>query len=81
MTLSRQTRAQINEWVQWWNWHHNQVDNYSLEKKVQWMMKALQGSYDIMTTLAREQDSQGRAFNFSNGGIAIPKSWRFEQRG
>lgn len=80
MALSRQTRNEINEWVQWWNYHHNLVDSMPLEQKVKWMMKALQGSYNIMTSLAREQDAKNRPFDLSNGGIAIPKTWRFEKR-
>ncbi len=74
MALQRATRTKINEWVQWWNWHHDKVDTYPMDKKVQWMLKALQGAYDIMTELAREQYQQGRS------RIAIPTSWRFEKK-
>lgn len=76
MALPRETRTKINDWVQWWNWHHDKVDSYPMDKKVEWMLKALQGAYDVMTELAREQDRNGSR----ERRIMIPTTWNWNKK-
>lgn len=79
--LQRQTREKINEWVVWFNWHADKVDSYPLEQKMRWMLKAINGAYEVMTLLANEQNARPTgSYNTTNGGLLVPRSWRFEGR-
>lgn len=81
--LQRSTRTKVNEWVTWFNWHADKVSSYPPEKQMEWMLKAINGSYECMSLVAEEMNQQGRAglagFK-SERGILIPRTWRWEGR-
>lgn len=80
MTLSRETRNEINDWVKWFNYHSDKVGNYPMDQKMVWMLKAINGAYLMMTKLAEDQNQTG-AINFpgfqSQRGLLIPQTlWK-----
>jgi hypothetical protein len=80
MALSPDSLRRLNDWVTWFNYHSSMVDTYPPEKKIEWMLKAINGAFDMITVLANEEQTRstgtaGRADN----GILIPKSWRFSR--
>lgn len=44
----------INDWVKWFNWNASTMDNASLDRKVAFLAKALQGSLESIVILAEE---------------------------
>ena len=56
MALSRPTREKVNDFVVWWNFHAAPVANYPLERKVEWLMRAVNSQNEIIVELAREMD-------------------------
>ena len=82
MALPRSTVVKVNEWVTWFNWHADKVDGYSLEAKMKWMLKAINGAYECLTLVAEDINSaQRRAAGIHmERGIIVPKSWKWEGR-
>jgi len=80
MALSRDSLTRLNDWVKWFNYHSSMVDTYPPEKKIEWMLKAINGAFDMITVLANEEQARatGEAGRVQNG-ILIPKSWRFNR--
>lgn len=52
--LSREFVTDINEWVQWYNYHRQTWDNMDLEKKVQFQQKAIYGLFKVVAAMADE---------------------------
>ena len=48
------TVNKVNEWITWWNWHASTMDNSSVENKVAFLAKAMQGSLELITLLTEE---------------------------
>jgi hypothetical protein len=83
MALQRSTRTKINEWVQWFNWHSDKVSTYPHDQQILWLLKAVNGAYEVMTLLATEQNQGARShgsFSISENGLLVPKSWRFDAK-
>lgn len=74
MALSPSTVTKANEWVTWFNYHSDKVVDYPLERKIEWMLKAINGSYEIITEMANDMHRGRRApiGNISPGGIMLP---------
>lgn len=78
--LHKSTITKINDWQTWWNYHADKVDTYPLPQKVQWLLKATNGAFDIISDLAREVNriNDGRRqLHSSDGGIILPAHIRW----
>lgn len=71
MSLSRPTREKINNFVVWWNFHSDKVASYPLDRKVDWMMQAVNSQNEILVEVCREVDGQPEM------RLALPRNFTF----
>lgn len=73
MALSRKSREKLNEWLTWYNWHHDKITSQPLETQVAWLMKAQQGAYEALSLIARELNGEMKPGSTA-GGLILPGS-------
>lgn len=76
--MRKTTVDKVNDWIKWWNWHRTTMDNASLENKVAFLAKAVQGSLDCIVTLTEEmrEVEYGRA---TEKRIILPIGVKFSE--
>lgn len=77
MSLSRQTREKLNEWVVWHNWHADKVGTYPIQGQVNWLLKAVHGAYVCITEVARDHDAaelKRLGLTRTEGGVLLPQT-------
>lgn len=80
MALQASTRRKVNEWVLWFNYHSDKVAMYPPQKQMEWMLKAINGAYEVMSLLANEANNGFRSTGVSRteNGLLIPTSWKWD---
>lgn len=79
--LQKVTIEKINDWQKWWNYHSDKVIYYPLERKVEFLLKAANGAFDLVSEVAREVNriNDGRrTLNTSDGGLILPMGTKFK---
>ena len=77
MALTSKTRADINEWIVWHNWHADKVGTYPIQGQVNWLLKAVHGAYVCISAVARDHDAaelRRLGLERTAGGVLVPNA-------
>ena len=77
MALSPEYVTAIEDWLKWYNEHHNQLANASLDRKIDFCMKGIRGAFIILAGLTYEVervDLRGKAPQRDR--LVLPVSFR-----
>lgn len=59
MALSDKTIKDINEIIQWWNWHRSMVENASLEKQNLFLLRGMNEIIRLFSVVAEDINDVG----------------------
>lgn len=73
MSLSDKTIREINEIVQWWNWHHSTLANASVEKQNAFLLGGMNEIIKVLVTLVEDINDAGEP------QIVLPKGLSLDE--
>lgn len=76
MALSRHIVEKLNNFTVWWNYHSDKVASYPLERKVEFLMQAVNSQNEILVEVSREVHGQ------KEGGsvLALPTNYSWGKK-
>lgn len=54
--MDKQLETRLTDWLKWYNWHHSQLHNSSVENRVAFLDKCVQGLFELVVKTVEEGD-------------------------
>lgn len=69
--MEKQLEKRLEDWLTWYNWHHSQLHNASVENRVAFLDKCVQGLFEMLVKSLEEMDRQDQRRDRPNN-IILP---------